>query len=64
MARHAASPRVPARTHNLSPRIFSRYDFGDMGNTNQAIALGTNNWNNIQMANAVVRAMTWNTWNE
>jgi hypothetical protein len=58
VARHAASPRVPARTHNLSPRNFSQDDFWDMVNANQAIALGANHWTNIQMANAVLHPVT------
>jgi hypothetical protein len=58
VARHASSLRVPARTHNLSPRIFSQDDFWDMGNTNKSIALGTNHWTNINLAYAVIRPIT------
>jgi hypothetical protein len=57
VVRNAAYPRVPARTHNLSPRILSQHDFWDMANANQAIALGTNHFTNIQMANAVVHSL-------
>jgi hypothetical protein len=60
VARHAASLRVPARTHNLSPRNFSQDDFWDMRNANQAIALATNQWTKIQMENAVVHPVTGN----
>jgi hypothetical protein len=58
VARHGASPRVSARTHNLFPRIFSQDDFWDMENSNQAISLGTNHWTNIHMANGVVHPIT------
>jgi hypothetical protein len=34
--RHVASLRVPARTHNLSPRNLSQDDFWDMGTADQA----------------------------
>jgi hypothetical protein len=40
----AASPRVPERTQNLSPRKLSQDDFWNMENANQAIALGTDHW--------------------
>jgi hypothetical protein len=58
VARDISSPRVPARTHNLSPRNLSQDKFWDMGNVNQAIALGTNHRNNIQMANDAVHPIT------
>jgi hypothetical protein len=58
VARHTASQRVPARTHNLSSRNSSQDDFRDMENDNQAIALGTNHWTNILIANAVVHPVT------
>jgi hypothetical protein len=54
VARNAASARVPAWTHNLSPMNLSQVDFWDMGNANQASALGTNHWTDIKMANAAV----------
>jgi hypothetical protein len=38
----AASPRVPARTQNLSPRNLSQEDLWDMETINMAIALGAN----------------------
>jgi hypothetical protein len=53
VARHAASPRVPARTHHLSPRNLSQDDFWDRGTANQAIILDTNHWTNIHLAIAV-----------
>jgi hypothetical protein len=37
---HAASPRVLARTQNISPRNLSQDDFWNMETANQAIALG------------------------
>jgi hypothetical protein len=40
----AASPRVPARTQNLSPRNLSHDYFWNMETANQAIALGANRW--------------------
>jgi hypothetical protein len=42
MMGHAASPRVPARTQNLSPQNLSQDDFMNMETANQAIELGTN----------------------
>jgi hypothetical protein len=56
--RSAAPPRVPARVHNLSPRNLSQDDLLDMVNANQEIALGTNHWTNIQMADSVVHPVT------
>jgi hypothetical protein len=38
MTGHAASPRVPARTQNLSHRNLSHYDFLNMETVNQEIA--------------------------
>jgi hypothetical protein len=38
----AASPRVPARTQNLSPRNLSQDNFWNMEPANKAIALGAN----------------------
>jgi hypothetical protein len=42
-----ASPRVPARTQNLSPIFFSEYDFLNMETANQDIALGANHRTNL-----------------
>jgi hypothetical protein len=54
MTGHAASPRVPARTQNLSPRNVSQNNFWNMETANQAIALGTNHWTKFHWVNAVV----------
>jgi hypothetical protein len=54
MTGRAASPRVPARTQNISPRSLSQDDFWNMETANQAIALGTNHWTNFHFSNAVV----------
>jgi hypothetical protein len=58
MMGHAASPRVPARTQNLSPRILSQDDFWSMETANMAIALGTNHWFQQHFSNAVVHPLT------
>jgi hypothetical protein len=54
MMGQAASPRVPARTQNLSPRKFSPDDFWNTETANQSIALGANHWTNKYFAHAVV----------
>jgi hypothetical protein len=54
MTGQAASPRVTARSQNLSPRILSQSDFWTMETANMAIALGKNNWYQQHLANAVV----------
>jgi hypothetical protein len=56
--RHAASPRVPARTHNLSPRNLSQDDLWDMGTSNKAIELVTNHWTNFHLENTAVHPVT------
>jgi hypothetical protein len=58
MTGQAASPRVPARTQNLSPRNLSRDDFWSMGSANMAVALGTNHWSQQHFVNAVVHPIT------
>jgi hypothetical protein len=58
MTGRTASPRVPARTQNLSPRNLSQDDFWSMGTTNMAVALGTNNWYQQHFANEVVHPIT------
>jgi hypothetical protein len=58
MTSRAASPRVPARTQNLSPRNLSQDDFWSMETANMAIALVTNNWSQQHSANAVVHPVT------
>jgi hypothetical protein len=54
----AASPRVPARTQNLSPRNWSQDDFWNMETSNQAIALGANHWTKQYLSHAVVHPVT------
>jgi hypothetical protein len=54
MMGRTASPRVPARTQNLSPRNLSQDDFWKMNISNQEIALGTNYWTNLHFSNAIV----------
>jgi hypothetical protein len=44
MMGRAASPRVPARTQNLSPRNLSQAHLWDMETANMAILLGANRW--------------------
>jgi hypothetical protein len=58
VVRRAATSRVPAWTHNLSPRNLSQDDFWDIGTTNKAIALGTNNCTNIHLVKAGVHPIT------
>jgi hypothetical protein len=54
----AASPRVLARTQNLSPRNLSQDDFWSMETANQAIALGANHWTYKHSSYAVVQPVT------
>jgi hypothetical protein len=49
MMSRAASKRVPAWTHNLSPRKLSQDHFWDKVNDNHEIELGTNHWTNIHL---------------
>jgi hypothetical protein len=58
MTGQAASPRVPARTQNLSPRNLSQDDFWNMETANMAISLGDNHWYQQHFANAVVHMVT------
>jgi hypothetical protein len=58
MTGQAASPRVPARSQNLSPRNVSQYYFWSMETANMAISLGTNHWYQQYFANAVVHPVT------
>jgi hypothetical protein len=58
MMSHAASPRVPARTQNLSPINWSQGDIWNMESYNQAIALDTNHLTNFHFANVVVHQVT------
>jgi hypothetical protein len=58
MTGQAVSPRVPARSQNLSPRNVSQHDFWSMETANMAIALGTNHWSQQHLSNAVVHTIT------
>jgi hypothetical protein len=58
MTGQAASPRVPARSQNLSPRNLSQNDFWSMETANMAIALGTNHWSQQHIANRVFHPIT------
>jgi hypothetical protein len=60
MAGRSASPRVPTRTQNLSPRDLSQNDFWSMETSNMAIALGTNHCSQKHFSNAVVHPVTGN----
>jgi hypothetical protein len=48
MTGQAASPRVPARTQNISPRNLSQDDFWNMETASQEITFGTNHWEKQQ----------------
>jgi hypothetical protein len=54
----AASPRVSARSQNLSPRNLSQNDFCSIETASMDIALGTNHWSQQHRANAVVHPIT------
>jgi hypothetical protein len=58
MMGQAASPRVSARSQNLSPRNLSQNDFWSMETANIAIALGKNHWSQPHLANAVFHPIT------
>jgi hypothetical protein len=58
MTDHAASPRVPARPHNLFPRNLSQEDVWNTETAKQEIVLGTNHWTNQHFANAIVHPVT------
>jgi hypothetical protein len=58
MMGQAASPRVPARSQNISPRNLSQDDFWSMETANMAIALGTNHLYQQKFSNAVVHPVT------
>jgi hypothetical protein len=58
MTGHAAYPRVPARTPNLSTRNLPQDDFWNTESAKQAIALGTNYWTNQHFTSAVVHQVT------
>jgi hypothetical protein len=58
MTGQAASPRVPTRSQNLSPRNLSQNNFWNMETANMAVSLGTNHWSEQQLANTVVHPVT------
>jgi hypothetical protein len=58
MTGQAASPRVPARPQNLSPRNLSQNDFWSMETANMDISLGANHWSQQHLANTVVHPIT------
>jgi hypothetical protein len=58
MMGQAASPRVPARSQNLSPKNLSQDDFWSIETANMAIALGTNHWSQQHFVNTVVHPVT------
>jgi hypothetical protein len=58
MTSQAASPRVPTRSQKLSPRNLSQNDFWSMNTANVEIDLGTNQWSQKYLANAVVHPIT------
>jgi hypothetical protein len=60
MTGQAASPRVPTRSQNLSPRNLPQNDFWNMATANIAVALGTNHWSQKHLANSVVHPVTGN----
>jgi hypothetical protein len=53
----AASPRVQARPHQLSPKTLSR-EFLDLGGANCAIAFGEKHWTKTHMMNSVIHPST------
>jgi hypothetical protein len=52
--RIAATPMVPARERNLSPRNLSQGYFWGMDSVNNAIPLGDNHWTKTPMMNVVI----------
>jgi hypothetical protein len=58
MMRNPSPPRVPTRSHNLSPRNLSQKGFCGMGTAHMAIALGNHNWSQQHQANAVIHPIT------
>jgi hypothetical protein len=58
MTSQAASPRVPTRSQNISPRNLSQDDFWSMNTANVAIALVTNHWSQQHLAKAVEYPIT------
>jgi hypothetical protein len=58
MTRNPSPPRVPTRSHNLSPRNLSQADFCSMDTAHMAIALGNRHWSQKHQANAVIHPIT------
>jgi hypothetical protein len=58
MTGQAASPRVPTRSQNLSPKNLSQNNFWNIATTNMAVALGANHWSQQHLSNAVVHPVT------
>jgi hypothetical protein len=51
-------PRVPTRSHNLSPRNLSQNDFCGMDTAHMAITLVNSHWSQQHLANAVIHPVT------
>jgi hypothetical protein len=51
-------PRVPTRSHRLSPRNLSQDDFCRMDIAHMSISLGDNHWSRQHLANAVIHPVT------
>jgi hypothetical protein len=51
-------PRVPTRSHRLSPCSLSQDDFCGMDTSHMDIALGDNHWYRQHLANAVINPIT------
>jgi hypothetical protein len=58
MTGQAASPKVPARTQNLSPINWSQDDLCNMETANLVIALVANHWYQQHFPHAVVHTVT------
>jgi hypothetical protein len=54
----SSPPRVPSRSHRLSPRNLSQNDFCGMDTAHMAIALGDNHWSQQHQANVVIHPTT------
>jgi hypothetical protein len=51
-------PRVPTRSHKLSPHKLSQNDFCRMDTAHMAVALGNNHWSRQHLANSVIEPIT------
>jgi hypothetical protein len=58
MTRNPSPPRVPTRSHNLSPRNLSQDDLCGMDNAHMAITLGNHHWFQQHQANTVIHLIT------